>query len=115
MRLPFVYLQEKQRAKEIAEAARRRALEAQLLEKKEEEKARQRLEKIHEFKQKKVLCIGMPFIQPVSAVDIDSASRWSWREFGDACSSRQKIRPVPAWDCGDGSGGVNVCWRLPST
>lgn len=50
--------QEKQRAREIAEAARRKALEAQLLEKREEEKARQRLEKIQEYRQKKV---GTPF------------------------------------------------------
>lgn len=53
--------QEKQRAREIAEAARRKALEADLLEKKEEEKARKRFEKIQEYKQKKVrklMCVS---------------------------------------------------------
>ncbi|CAM9277335.1 unnamed protein product [Ectocarpus sp. 4 AP-2014] len=44
---------EKQRAREIAEAARRKALEAELLAKMEKEKARKRLEKIREYKEKK--------------------------------------------------------------
>eukprot|EP00903_Cladosiphon_okamuranus_P007234 g7021.t1 len=44
---------ERQRAREIAEALRRKALEAELLQKKEQEKARKRLEKIREYKEKK--------------------------------------------------------------
>ncbi|CBN76503.1 hypothetical protein Esi_0000_0113 [Ectocarpus siliculosus] len=44
---------EKQRAREIAEAARRKALEAELLAEMEKEKARKRLEKIREYKEKK--------------------------------------------------------------
>ncbi|CAM9618217.1 unnamed protein product, partial [Ectocarpus fasciculatus] len=44
---------EKQRAREIAEAARRKALEAELLAKMEKENAKKRLEKIREYKEKK--------------------------------------------------------------
>lgn len=48
------FAQEKQRAREIAEMARQRSLEAELLEKQEKDKAQKRLQKIRDFKEKKV-------------------------------------------------------------